>query len=188
MAYRKLKLTALMSVCTLAGIAGGGLGTAWLFSHVYGNAGDFAAGRAVDASRLLIDSHGHPYSQAGVYRNALRSMRRETVEAGLAFGSIENPNYPVMLRHVLALLSQYPGLYTDDVVHDTGDLDIYSARTANAVRACIMQEQPGTPSGVDDCAIEAVRQAARSQATGTPPPRSPMASNAATPMPGMASG
>jgi hypothetical protein len=181
MAYRKLKLAALMSICALAGIAGGGLGTAWLFFHVYGNAGDFAAGRAVDASRLLIDGHGRPYSQADVYRNAMRSMRRKTVEAGLTFGSIENPGYPAMLRQVLAKLSRYPGLYADNAIQDAGSPDIYSAGTANAVRACIMREHPGTPRQVNDCAIAAVRRAAQAQATGIPPTRSPTASNAAAP-------
>jgi hypothetical protein len=169
MAYRKLKLAALITACLLVGVAGGSLGTAWLFFHVYGNAGDFAAGRAVAISRLLIGRHELPASQAEVYQNVLQSMRENTVDAGLTFGAIDLPTYPPMLKHVLGRLAEYPGLYVDDGTPATGDasIDIYSAKTANAVRACIMQDDVMTRQQVGECAAEAVNRATHASATGT---------------------
>jgi hypothetical protein len=163
MAYRKLKLAALMMTCTIAGIIGGATGGTWLFLHVYGNAGDFAASRVIDSTMLLIDGSGKPYSQAEVYQNALRSLHHNTVYVGLAYGTINNPGYPRELTHLLGHVNEHPEL---DSYAGTNDLDGSYARFAPAVRTCILRTG-STADQVRDCSVEAVNRLRDSQMAPT---------------------
>lgn len=154
MAYRRLKLTALILCCTFGGVIGGALGTSWMFFQVYGTAGDLAAGRAVDTAMLLVDGDGRTYSQPEVYRNVLRSMQMNTVAAGEAFGSIKNQNYPTTLTRLLGHIGQHPELDAVDPESSEGN---YFVRMAPVARACILQTD-ATAAQVSDCTVKASHQ------------------------------